>query len=108
MHKLRIIAASLTLAMSVVLVLSPNVFAVSPASSGSGFTAVDSPNILVKPVQGPSVTKQLATRAKSSWPWYITRAAGFVAAISLILLMLSGIGFITGGTFRFLEPLTAS
>ncbi len=71
------------------------------------FTANDSPNVLIAPVQGPSVTKQLQSRAKSSWPWYITRAAGFVAAVSLVLLMLSGIGFITGATFRFLEPLTA-
>lgn len=71
------------------------------------FTATDQPNIVVSPVQGPSVSKQLATRAKSSWPWYITRAAGFVAAFSLVLLMLSGIGFITGFSFKFLEPLTA-
>ena len=77
------------------------------AAANQSFTATDSPNILVKPVQGPTVSKQLETRAKSSWPWYITRAAGFVAAFSLIMLMLSGIGFITGGSFRFLEPLTA-
>ncbi len=65
------------------------------------------PNILVNPVQGPTVSKRLATRAKLSWPWYITRAAGFVAAGSLALLMLSGVGFITGTSFKFLEPLTA-
>ncbi len=79
---------------------------VTPSTINS-FRAKDSPIILVNPVQGPSVARQLETRAKSSWPWYITRAAGFVAAISLLLLMLSGIGFITGATFRFLEPLTA-
>ena len=67
----------------------------------------DLPNVLVKPVQGPSVTSQLKSRAKVSWPWYLTRAAGFVAAISLVLLIFSGIGFMTGATFRFLEPLTA-
>lgn len=78
-----------------------------PHSSSQHSSVTDSPNILVNPVQGPTVTKQLAARAQSSWPWYITRAAGFVAAISLILLMLSGIGFITGATFRLLEPLTA-
>jgi sulfoxide reductase heme-binding subunit YedZ len=71
------------------------------------FTAIDAPNISVNPVQGPPVSRQLASRAKSSWPWYITRAAGFVAAISLILLMLSGVGFITGASFKLLEPLTA-
>lgn len=84
------------------------VFATSTASiSTKAFSASDTPNIIVNPVQGPSISKQLKTRAKTSWPWYITRAAGFLAAISLILLMLSGIGFITGATFRFLEPLTA-
>jgi len=67
----------------------------------------DAPTVLVDPVQGPSVSRQLTTRAQASWPWYITRAAGFVAAISLTLLMLSGVGFITGLTFKFLEPLTA-
>ncbi len=76
-------------------------------STTQSFTATDQPNILVNPVQGPTVSGQLETRAKSSWPWYITRASGFVAAFALVLLMLSGIGFITGATFRFLEPLTA-
>lgn len=76
-------------------------------TTSSSFTATDQPNVLVNPVQGPSVSKQLGTRAKSSWPWYITRASGFVAAVSLVILMLSGVGFITGATFRFLEPLTA-
>ena len=70
-------------------------------------TTIDLPDVLVKPVQGPSVASQLKARAKISWPWYITRAAGFVAAISLVMLIFSGIGFMTGATFRFLEPLTA-
>lgn len=81
--------------------------AINTSATAQNFTATDSPNIIVNPVQGPSVSKQLETRAKSSWPWYITRAAGFVAAFTLVLLMLSGIGFITGGSFKFLEPLTA-
>lgn len=81
--------------------------AATAPSQTSNFTATDSPDITVAPVQGPTVSKQLETRARSSWPWYITRAAGFIAAISLVLLMLSGVGFITGTTFRFLEPLTA-
>ncbi|MBW4062116.1 hypothetical protein HJC99_06095 [Candidatus Saccharibacteria bacterium] len=86
---------------------APVLAATAPPVTPSSLTVSDPPNILAKPVPGPSVTKQLETRAKASWPWYITRAAGFVAAISLVLLMLSGIGFITGATFRFLEPLTA-
>ena len=86
---------------------SPVFAAANVSSATSQFTTSASPNIIIQPVQGPSVSKQLETRAKASWPWYITRAAGFVAAFSLVLLMLSGIGFITGKTFKFLEPLTA-
>ena len=64
-------------------------------------------DISVTPVQGPSSTKMLASRAAHTWPWYITRAAGFVASGLLVLLILSGIGLVTGYTFRFFEPLTA-
>lgn len=81
--------------------------ATTTITSVKSLTSSDSPDILVNPEQGPSVSQQLEMRAGSSWTWYVTRAAGFVAAISLVLLMLSGIGFITGATFRFLEPLTA-
>lgn len=49
----------------------------------------------------------LATALSTSWPWYIIRASGFVAAALLILLMLSGIGQVTGLTYRFLEPVKA-
>ena len=71
--------------------------------------AVKSPNldIQVQPIQGPSVNKLLISRTKTSWPWYITRTAGFIAAISLFILIISGVGLISGYTFRFLEPLTA-
>jgi len=51
---------------------------------------------------------QVAThRATTSFPWYVVRAAGFVAAGLLILLMLSGIGQVTGLTYRFIEPVKA-
>ena len=70
-------------------------------------TTGDAPDILVSPIQGPSLTRELTNRATTSWPWYITRAAGLLAAVSLVFLLLSGIGLITGATFRFLEPLTA-
>ncbi len=79
----------------------------SKTAVGTASTIGGTPDILVTPVQGPSVTQRLTTRTEQSWPWYITRAAGIVAAISLIALMLSGIGLITGLTFKFLEPLTA-
>ena len=87
--------------------VSGTAFAASIIPAPVHFDTTDKPNVLVNPVQGPTVSKQLGTRANASWPWYITRAAGFVAAISLALLILSGTGFITGATFKFLEPLTA-
>lgn len=83
-----------------------NAAAAAPTANTTAGTN-DSPDILVSPVQGPTVTQRLTTRTKSSWPWYITRAAGLVAAITLVALMLSGVGLITGYTFKFLEPLTA-
>ena len=64
-------------------------------------------DLTVVPVQGPSIPKKLESRIKTTWPWYITRAAGIVAVVLLTLLVLSGIGLITGFTFRFFEPLTA-
>lgn len=72
----------------------------TPGQSGSG-------DIVVQTVTGPSVASQLAKRTQSSWSWYLTRASGIIAAIALVLLLLSGIGQVTGYTFRFLEPLTA-
>ncbi len=51
---------------------------------------------------------QLVThRLSTSWEWYIVRAAGFVAAFLIIMLMLSGIGQVTGITYRFIEPVKA-
>ncbi len=99
--------AGLLLPLSLFINMSAHAAVYANPPTVQQFTASDKPNILVSPIQGPSVVQQLNTRAKSSWPWYITRASGFVAAIALVLLMLSGIGFITGTTFRFLEPLTA-
>jgi sulfoxide reductase heme-binding subunit YedZ len=64
-------------------------------------------NITVQTIPGPTVAQQLAHRTTSSWSWYLTRASGLIAAIALVILMLSGIGQLTGYSFRFLEPLTA-
>lgn len=63
-------------------------------------------NIVIDESAQASISDELTNRVEASWPWYVTRASGIVAAIALILLMLSGIGFITGTTFAFLEPLT--
>jgi sulfoxide reductase heme-binding subunit YedZ len=50
---------------------------------------------------------ELSTKAKLSWPYYVTRASGLTAAFLLLLLILSGIGQVTGLTYRFIEPLIA-
>jgi len=46
-------------------------------------------------------------RIGAAWPWYVIRAAGFTAAGLIVLLMLSGIGQVTGLTYRFVEPVKA-
>lgn len=69
--------------------------------------AANSGDIVVQTVEGESVGKKIGTKAKSSWPWYLTRGSGMLAAIALTVLILSGIGQVTGYTYRFLDPLTA-
>ena len=86
--------------------LGGTAIAFAPVLSSTAHAA-DTPTILVPAAQGPTVKERLMSRAQSSWPWYITRASGIVAAISLVILLLSGVGFITGRSFVFLEPLTA-
>src|SRR6185369_14808294 len=72
------------------------------AQAGSGAS-----NITVEQSAGQSIAEGLLDRLAATWPWYVTRASGLVAALALVLLMLSGTGFITGRTFAFLEPITA-
>lgn len=64
-------------------------------------------SISVQTVEGDSVAKKIIDQAHTSWPWYVARGTGIVAAMSLVILMLSGIGQITGHTYKFLEPLSA-
>lgn len=54
-----------------------------------------------------STVSEASQRVGAEWTWYVIRAAGFTAAGLLILLMLSGIGHVTGFTFRFIEPVKA-
>jgi DMSO/TMAO reductase YedYZ heme-binding membrane subunit len=54
-----------------------------------------------------SVAVVVIHHATQSWAWYLVRASGLMALVLLILLILSGIGLITGYTFRFLEPVAA-
>lgn len=56
---------------------------------------------------GSSGIVQVSNRVTASWPWYVTRASGLIAAGLLILLMLSGISLITGHHYKFMEPLKA-
>lgn len=63
--------------------------------------------VVVERIPQSSVANGLVERVQASWPWYLTRASGIVAAITCVILMLSGIGLLTGHTFSFLEPITA-
>lgn len=54
-----------------------------------------------------STTQVVTQRLSTTWPWYVIRGSGFVAAGLLILLMLSGIGQVTGISYRFFEPVRA-
>ena len=46
-------------------------------------------------------------RIITTWPWYIVRGAGFIAAFLIFALMISGIGLVTGHIFRIFEPAVA-
>jgi len=77
----------------------------APAFAQTGSSSAS--NIIVETVPDSSISFALLDRVKHSWPWYVTRASGLLAGVLLVILMLSGTGFITGGTYRFLEPITA-
>ncbi len=64
-------------------------------------------NIVVERSRNSSIANGIKERVESSWPWYLARASGLVAAVVLVILMLSGVGLVTGHTFSFLEPITA-
>lgn len=59
------------------------------------------------PIFATNAVNVVAQRVGASWPWYVIRGAGFVAAGLLILLMISGIGQVTGITYRYVEPIKA-
>ena len=75
--------------------------------SGHSLAASNDGNIVVQTIPGPTLSQVFIEKFKASWPWYVARASGMVAAGALVLLMISGIGQITGYTFRLFEPLTA-
>lgn len=47
------------------------------------------------------------TTGISAFPWYVIRVSGLLGLGLMGLLMLSGIGQVTGLTYRFIEPLKA-
>lgn len=49
----------------------------------------------------------VVSHAFSSLPWYLVRAFGIASVVLLILLVISGIGMITGFTFKYWPPVKA-
>ncbi len=94
----KLVVAGLVMVGIVGLVAAP-VFAEGSTDGGAA--------VSVQTIPGESLADIIIGKAATSWPWYIVRAAGLVAALSALVLMLSGIGAVTGHTFRILEPLTA-
>lgn len=85
--------------------LVPFMGVVSPSPSVSALAVY--PSLSPAVADSTAVRQEVVANLKISWPWYVIRAAGMVAAALLILLMLSGIGLITGLTYRIMEPLVA-
>ena len=91
-----------------VLLTSPvvSLYAVSSSSTVSAQTQ-DTTVVISGQESSSTTTQQIASKLEKSWPWYLTRASGIVALVSLFWLMISGIGQVTGYTFKFLQPITA-
>lgn len=99
MHKIVVGILASIVVLSCGLFWQKNIAYAQPTESSS--------DVIVQTIPGETVAEKITKRTKSSWSWYLTRASGLVAAVSLVILMLSGIGQVTGVTFKFLEPLTA-
>lgn len=79
----------------------------TPAAFAQTAQTTQTTPLTVETVPGKSLKSIVEDQAERSWPWYVTRASGIVAGVSLVALLLSGIGSVTGHFFRLLEPLTA-
>lgn len=93
-----------------ILVVATSILVLCVLSSASVFaatTGTQPTDIVVQTAPSTSLTQNVIDRTSSSWPWYLTRISGLVAAFLLVALMLSGIGMLTGYTYKFLEPITA-
>lgn len=62
--------------------------------------------ITVQSIKGESLPEIVIKKTKDSGIWFLVRASGLIAAGSLIILILSGIGSVTGHSFKFLDPIT--
>lgn len=98
---LSVMLSAITLSLFLPAVLHTDVFTAQAQVNNQD------PNIVVDTAPDSSISYALLQRAKTSWPWYVTRASGLIAGLLLFVLMLSGVGFITGHSFKFLEPITA-
>lgn len=94
----------LPLALFCIVLAGAMVLFALPVAAQSSTSGAD---IVVSTVPDSSISQAIVDRVATSWPWYVTRASGLIAALLLFILMLSGVGFITGRAYRFLEPLTA-
>jgi predicted ferric reductase len=56
-------------------------------------------------IMAVSDIKIITERFSDYWSWYIVRATGFIAAGILFLLIISGIGQVTGFIYRYVEPI---
>lgn len=81
-----------------------SMYFVNPAHTSA---LTEGANVVIDSSNQISLTSAVFERVSQSWPWYLTRVSGLVGAAAMVLLMLSGIGFITGRTYALLEPLTA-
>lgn len=70
-------------------------------------TAAPVPPTAALPLTNVALSETASKKLSSSWSWYVARSSGMLAAILLVLLILSGVGLLTGMTYRLLEPLPA-
>jgi sulfoxide reductase heme-binding subunit YedZ len=103
--KFRVLLTSLFVAtglLAMPLVVVPLVSAPAYAASYVKVSATFTP--APAPIAATTIASK---RIKSSYAWFIVRASGLVAAVSLVLMLLSGIGMVTGHTYKLFEPLKA-
>lgn len=60
-------------------------------SSTTSAQPTSSPSVTVERTPKSSVAHGLVERVRMSWPWYLTRISGLIAAATFVLLMLSGV-----------------